>query len=584
MKLGIDFGTCFSFVAACIGDNVNNAEPLIGKDDKIHNDLNGIPTVFYHDSNPDHCELVGQKAYDLLLEKGLDKNGVQHIKSLLRKKSPDDVVLRSGGKTFTVKQIVVKILAFLIKNAAYALDRQHSGQNLKLDYLVITVPASAGADSYRGLLRDFAFEAVRQIAIEAEQTVSDTASNDDKLRNLVLKALRASEFSLDSISLIDEPVAVALSYYINSDRNVADGERILTYDLGGGTFDVAIVEYTPSNSSQKFSVLAQGGAEVGGNDWDSRLLQLALKNNEPPIAITNPAIIEYDKRLMKNVISAKLELSRHDDTPFASLFNGKLVASEIERTAFEDETSDLLEKTVSVLNNTIEDFENRLDGRDKTIHAVVFSGGASLMPMVKNRIKPLMEERYPNIDVYFASPDRTIAFGAAIYACQPDQTVLVSPHTYGIECLYKPENDTGLGSFVTMGAGNILRPVKPIEAASGESYCRIHNILLKGTPIDPHEGYISGEENYCPILPDQQEMSIRVFEIKESLNNQKWIDIDERKDMFRIVFPITQIKSKSILERSYSVKIRLLQGGILELFVYDNDRNRQLVKYAMARL
>lgn len=581
MKLGIDFGTCFSYVAACIGDNINNYDSLVGKDDTIIDKLNGIPTVFYHDSDPENHELVGKLAYERLLS--FNSNGIQHIKSLLRKKSPDEVVLQTGGRTFTIRQIIVKILAFLIKNATLVLIDQQSRQNLKLEYLVITVPASAGADSYRGYLRDFAFEAIQEISREVEIMSNTSASKDDRKKFLALQALRTSEFTINLISLIDEPVAVAIKYCIENESTIADGDRILTYDLGGGTFDAAIVEYTPSNSQRRFRVLSQDGAEVGGNDWDSRLLQLALKESNPPITIINPDTIEYDKELMENVVTAKIRLSSREHTSFTSTFDGGYISARITRSKFERETPDLLGKTIKVLTKVITNFERDNKIVNKMIHAIVFSGGASLMPMVKEKIVPLITKKYPSINVHFSSPDRTIAYGAAIYACRPDQTVLVAPHTYGIECLYRPQNDPGF--LVPTGSGNILRPMRQFDSLyKGDNYNRIHNILLKGTPIDPIEGYISGEENYCPIFSNQKEMSIRVFEIKEQIGNQKWVDIGKYDDMFRIIIPIDEIQGKSTLERSFSVKIRLLQGGILELFVYDNDRKRQLVEYKMIRI
>lgn len=519
MKLGIDFGTCFSFAAACTGQN-GLPNPLVGNNSNIYDNNGGIPTVFYNDTG--NKEIMGRRA--AVLSNDFPENGVSHLKKDLRDKCPPDKKYTLGGVNYTAKNIVVKFIKFLIDNATEEIIRQYPGENSNLENIVIAVPAMATL-SYREFIREC--------------------------------VAGASGLNVKKIELIDEPVAAALCYYATrKDTTIKNGSHVLTYDLGGGTFDTAIVEYSPSNI-QKFIVKAQSGdTKTGGTDWGNELLNyIKTETNHTYTKLTNRD--EY--MLMQAVIDAKIRLSEIDSITFAHFAEDaeiNFLVKGLTRKKFEEITKKYLDRTVMVVRDIIDEYiKNR--GSNTRIDAIVLSGGASQMPMVKQRLT----EEFSKIKICSERPDRAIAFGAAIYAADFGNTQMVAPHTYGTNC--SPRNPDG----VTFGSP------------------RIFNILFKGTPISVQRDgkYISGKGYYYPIEPNQKTIRFDVYESNEPLGIE-WIDFGERKPIFGVTIPVEKVQGIETLNRSFTAEFRLFQGGILELHIYDNNQSNKEVGFERHQL
>ena len=203
MKLGIDFGTCFSFTAACFDGGT--PKPLIGDNCDVCDGQSGIPTVFF--SHLQWGEVMGNRA--LILQENVSiHNGVVGIKRDLCDKCQPDRVYTLGDSHYTARDIVVRFIKFLIDNAVKETQEYYTASSSPPETIVITVPAASGT-SYRSFIRDCVAE--------------------------------ASGLNIEEIKLIEEPVAAALTYYRT--RTIADGSHILVCDLGGGTLDAAVVEY-----------------------------------------------------------------------------------------------------------------------------------------------------------------------------------------------------------------------------------------------------------------------------------------------------------------------------------------------------
>ena len=512
MKLGIDFGTCFSFTAACTGHN-GLPISLVGSDtENIYDPNGGIPTVFYNDAGK---EIMGRKALGLCAQ--FTENGVTYIKKDIRDKCPPNKNYTLGGTRYSAKNIIVKFIQFLINNAVNEIKYQYPGENPNPENIAVAVPAMSESP-YREFMRECAVE--------------------------------ASGLDVEKIDLIDEPVAAALSFYAtrkSADENLADGSCILTYDLGGGTFDTAIVEYN-SSKRKKFTVKVQSGdTKTGGTDWDNALLKY-IKENHKPNADLKKLTPNDEFNLLQAVIDAKILLSSRESITFSRYADDAAVnfrLQELTRQKFEELTKNLLDKSIMVVHDVIKAYRKKF-GNNAKIDAIVLSGGASRMPKIKQRL----QEEFPGMTIHMERPDRAIAFGAAIYAADIQNTQMVAPHTYGVDSHIQEMNNKRM----------------------------ISNILFKGTPIkDNHDGrYISSRSTYYPIKPDQTGITFEVYESDEP-NGADWIDIGSRKPMFEITIPIKKVRDIETERRSFDVEFRLIQGGILELHVYDRDQNNKEV-------
>ena len=300
---------------------------------------------------------------------------------------PDNRVYEFDGKTYTPVEISALILTRL-KNLV-------ESQGGTIENVVITVPA------YFGLEERSATKQAGELA------------------------------GLNVLSLINEPTAAALSYCA---RQFQEDRTILVYDLGGGTFDVTVVQMTMTqndsgNDVQKINVLATGGDDrLGGKDWDDKLFDHILHACCDENGIT-PADIEAETRqdIRSKVEEAKRKLSKKQSTKVRIDVNGSRTEIAIKRADFESMTSDLVAKTMNFVEATLEKVPAAV------IDTVLLVGGSTYMPMIKDAV----EQKFPG-KVQQHDPDQAVAKGAAIYASM----------------LVVEENSTGKGAIPTEQGGS----------------------------------------------------------------------------------------------------------------------------------
>jgi len=213
------------------------------------------------------------------------------------------------------------------------------------------------------------------------------------------------------IDIINEPTAATLTYAWHrgelgvSSVSMEKPRRILVYDLGGGTFDSTVVEYT----SNHFRVLAtDGDVKLGGVDWNDRLLDHVAKVFREKHGI-NPLESPKAIQMLRNDCDiAKVALTDHPDTTIAFRHEGKSVSVRVTREEFEKMTADLLQRTADTTEFVLE----QADLTFGQIDAVVLVGGSTLMPQVPKMLKKLTGiEPYVELD-----PHTSVARGAAIHA------------------------------------------------------------------------------------------------------------------------------------------------------------------------
>jgi len=218
---------------------------------------------------------------------------------------------------------------------------------------------------------------------------------------------------LNVLRIINEPTAAALAYGLDKGK---EDELILVFDLGGGTFDVSLLEVGKDDGFSTIQVKATSGDNrLGGDDWDARIVDhLSKKFKE-----TTGVDVLKDKialqRLKEAAEQAKKELSQSMSTtvqlPYLSLTeNGPANLDEtITRAQFEQMTADLLERTKKPFNDVIKEAGIKVADIDH----VVLVGGSTRMPQVAELVKSLTGGKEPNKGV---NPDEVVAVGASLQA------------------------------------------------------------------------------------------------------------------------------------------------------------------------
>ena len=237
---------------------------------------------------------------------------------------------------------------------------------------------------------------------------------------------------LEVMRIINEPTASALAYGLDKKTN----ERILVFDLGGGTFDVSILDVGDGVVEVKST---NGDTHLGGDDWDERIVNWAADEFKRDYAIDLRQDKQALQRLREASEKAKIELSTlmeaEINLPYITAdANGpKHLLVKLTRANFEKMTADLLKRCKGPFENALKDAGLAA----KEVNEVVLVGGSTRMPMVQDLVRSLIDKE-PNKGV---NPDEVVAIGAAIQGgvlsgSVKDVLLLdVTPLTLGLETL-----------------------------------------------------------------------------------------------------------------------------------------------------
>ena len=369
--IGIDLGTTNSVVAVMEG----------GKPEVITNaeGQRTTPSVVAYTKKGDL--LVGQIAKRQAVIN--PENTFYSVKRFIGRKTSE--------VTEELRQVSYKVLQTedIIKLDCPALSKQFAAEEISAQVLR---KLTEDATKYLG-------ETVTQAVITVPAYFNDSQRQATKDAGKIA--------GLDVLRIINEPTAASLSYGLDK----KDNETILVFDLGGGTFDVSILEV----GDGVFEVLSTSGdTHLGGDDFDEKIVQWLVKefNETEGIDLTKDS--QALQRLTEAAEKAKIELSTLTQSsinlPFISVTpeGPKHLEKNLTRSKFEELCADLIERCRTPIQNALKDAELKSDAIDQN----VLVGGSTRIPAVQNLVETLLGKK-PNQTV---NPDEVVAVGAAVQA------------------------------------------------------------------------------------------------------------------------------------------------------------------------
>ena len=344
---GIDLGTTYSAVA-----HIDEFDRAV----VVPNDINEptTPSAVYFES-PENV-VVGIEAKNMAEIE--PENVVQFVKRFMGRK--DEFMFEYNGKQYEPEEISAIVLKGLVKKA-----QQNVQEEIK--DVVITVPAY--------------FDEAQRVATKNAGILAE----------------------LNVLDIVNEPIAAALAYGI---QGGGDEETILVYDLGGGTFDVSVIRV----DSEGVKILVTGGNhELGGKDWDDRLINYLASEFEQQNGVNPLTDPHAHQELRTKAEATKKRLTQKMKDPFTFSFAGSHSRIEVTREKFEELTADMLDLSIQVTKETLEELAEKTGS--KNIDRILLVGGSSLMPMVKARV-----DREFDTESQIHDPAECVAKGATIWA------------------------------------------------------------------------------------------------------------------------------------------------------------------------
>ncbi len=436
--IGIDLGTTNSCAAVAIGAGQVKLVPYKGGeytipsifaiDDKGH-ELVGHDAKRQWQLNPRNTlyatkRLIGRSPKDEVVE--TVQRSVQYR---VHQGDANDVALDCHGRSFQVQDVAAKILAKIRDVAS-----DHLG--FRVRRAVVTVPA-------------YFTDRQRQAVKEAGRLVD-----------------------LEVVRIINEPTSASLAYGLGKKLD----ERVLVYDLGGGTFDVSVIEIR----DRVFEVKSTGGdIFLGGIDFDDVVIRHVLDDFQRKHGIDLSGDPVAMQRIRDLAERTKIDLSARTEAPFSIPFitmtpHGQPLNMEMRftRELLEQLTRHLVDRTVSTVAQVLTDAG--LEPKD--VDEVMLVGGQTRMPLVQERLTAFFGKP-PSKGVH---PDEAVAIGAALYACSLQE-----------------------GSDLKLQLLDVIPMAIGLEAAGR----KMHVVFPRNAPI-PNAKALSATSS----IDDQSELMVRIFQ------------------------------------------------------------------------
>jgi molecular chaperone DnaK len=490
--IGIDLGTTNSCAAIVEGSAVKLIPykggefiiPSIFAIDDKGNELIGHEAKRQWQLNPKNTVYAAKRLVGRSYSSDVVEQMKQQVAYELKPGERNDVLLDVGHKNFRLAEISAKIL-----NKIRVVAQDYLGE--KVTQAVVTVPA-------------YFTDRQRQAVKDAGKLIQ-----------------------LEVVRIINEPTAAALAYGIGKNLH----ETVVIYDLGGGTFDVSIIEIR----DRVFEVKATGGdIFLGGLDFDQAMIQYVLRDFAERNGIdlsTDPVAMQRIKDLAERV---KIDLSSREQAPFSVPFVTMTAQGQplnidfvFSRGLLEELTKDLVERTVEILTRVMDDA-----GLDpKKVDELLLVGGQTRMPAVQKRLTGIFGKT-PSKGVH---PDEAVAIGAALYA-----------------------NSLEDNSNLRLQLLDVIPMAIGLERAGGE----FHTVFPRNAPI-PNAKAVEATTSY----DGQTDVAMRIFQ-----GDNPHVSHNELLGDFLFSGLKPGPKGKARLEITFDVNIE----GILTMSARDVDTGKQM--------
>ena len=434
--IGIDLGTTNSVVSV-FTEHLEQPSTLTYDDG-----AELVPSIVYWNPST-QAEVVGREA-----AKQAENKLAEIIRSTKRQMGIPQQVFSSNGKEYSPEQAATSVLNYLAAHDDLREESKHHGGL----WAVVTVPAHFD-------------DAARSATIAAAETAN-----------------------INVLRIVNEPTAAALAYSMLPDVRHLERENLVVYDLGGGTFDVSVVE----REGLVFNVLAsEGDVQLGGDDLDQALAEHLLSHVTPPLAARRIKQGSAGfKSLLKLAEDAKKKFQTDGEVHVKAEFldeSGAAVDVVIKRDVFEGLALPFIQKTLSLTERAIH--AARKKARD--ISRILLVGGSTRVALVRK----MLEQYFPHCQVDARlEPDLAVSWGAAVQAAiilglEPN-TILVDvcSHSLGV----------GVAEDSRSIDENFKKVARKFGILSPVSEEQLHRVL--GDRVEDFQSELRGLLRVAPII------------------------------------------------------------------------------------
>ncbi len=301
---------------------------------------------------------------------------------------------------------------------------------------------------------------------------------------------------LEDVTVINEPTAAAISFGFG---NAADGKkRVMVYDLGGGTFDVTVLEI----DGPSFTAVATDGERLlGGKDWDAVISKIVKEKVSEETGIDMETLNENEEIqqvLVNDSETIKKRLSTAETTKGTLSVDGQKVVFTVTRAEFEAASASLMQTTLELMDKVLASKDFTMADIDE----VILVGGSSRMPQVKNAITA----KYPDANIKVYDPDQSVAKGAALFS----KSNALAPAAVGAD----GEAVEGAAAAAAAGTAagalqvhNVLSKTFGIKAMYEDGTEMISNIIFRNEVLP-----IEAVKTYYPVADGQSTIKVEIYE------------------------------------------------------------------------
>jgi molecular chaperone DnaK (HSP70) len=427
---------------------------------------------------------------------------------------------------------------------------------------------------------------LRKVAQDAEQTIGEKIQDvvitcpayfGINEREATRKAGEIAGFNVRQI--INEPTAAAIAYGTVQET---ENRVVLVYDLGGGTFDITMIDIQESS----IDVICTGGDHnLGGKDWDDRIVAYLVQEFQRQTQSEEDILEDPDtwQDLQLSSEKSKKILSQRDKTPISITHGGDRVKVELSREKFLEITEDLLERTIALTHEMLK--EAKTKGYEN-FDEIIMVGGSTRMPQIPERIRQEfgMEPR-------MFDPDEAVAKGAAIYGWklslndglirriaqktnrnieQEENIIETTPKQIMEEVAKQMSEETGVTLSAVRRSTMRIRDVASksfgVVARRPNNQEGVFNLILKNTavPVETKRTFYTPESN-------QERVLIRIM---ENETNEKVVAVDHSIEIGTAVLDLPEgLPEDSPVE----INFNLNREGRLQITAMETTENRQVV-------